>query len=263
MLFRSIIDGGPVKFLEQNLLRFPQAMSASSVYGSAIHKALEDTYIITKKDGNVPTLQTITEVFNKELKRGRLTQSDEKKFKDRGEKALKQYYELKKNFITGNSTVELNFAKQSVMVDGALLTGKIDQIVEGADKAWIVTDLKTGKGFSAWEENGMSDYEELKLHHYRHQLMMYKILVENSRDYSDRTVTSGILEFVEEVDGDTIQSLALSFGDTSSKAELERTKDLAVAVYKKIVMLDFPDTNDYPKTLEGIRTFEDDVLAGL
>lgn len=260
--FLNIIDGGPIKFLEQNLLRFPQAMNASSVYGSAIHKALEDAHIEAKKTGKIPIYAGILKTFEKELKRGRLQESDEKKNYDRGEKVLKQYYNLMKETINGKHIVELNFSKQSVMIDDALLTGKIDKIFEGDDKAWTVTDLKTGKGFSAWDEQGMTDYDELKLHHYRHQLMFYKLLVENSRDYNNHKVKESMLEFVEDVDGKKIKTLSINFDEKDTKQELDRTRNLAVAVYKKIVALDFPDTTKYSKDLDGIQAFEDDLISG-
>jgi DNA helicase II / ATP-dependent DNA helicase PcrA len=260
--FLNVIDGGPLSFLEQNLLRFPQAMTASSVYGSAIHKTLEEAHILAKQEKKTPPLTQLLDTFVREMKRGRLQESDEKKFTARGRLALTEYYKHKAGSIRGNAIVELNFAKQSVMIDGALFTGKIDQIVEDEDKNWIVIDLKTGKGFSAWDEKGMTVYDEIKLHHYRTQLMMYKILVEHSRDYSTHTVTQGVLEFVEEVEGEKVQELLLSFENNSLRDEVARIKDLATIVYKKIVTLDFPDITEYPKTLEGIKEFEEDLLSG-
>jgi DNA helicase-2/ATP-dependent DNA helicase PcrA len=260
--FLNIIDGGPIKFLEQNLLRFPQAKTPSSVYGTAIHKSLEEAHIVTKKTGKVPSLNFLIESFTKELKRGRLREVDETKLRERGEKVLTQYYGLKKDSIKADHIVELNFAKQSVSVDSALLTGKIDMVIEVNEKEWTVVDLKTGKGFSDWEESTSSEYEEIKLHHYRYQLMMYKILVENSRDYSNNKVVKGVLEFTEEEIGGKIQELTLLFDDKNIRDELDRVKELAVATYKKIVSLDFPNTDKYEKSLEGIKAFEDDLIAG-
>jgi DNA helicase-2/ATP-dependent DNA helicase PcrA len=45
--------------------------------------------------------------------------------------------------------------------------------------------------------SGDSDYEKIKLHKYRQQLMFYKIMIENSRDYSKYPVTGAKLIFVE------------------------------------------------------------------
>lgn len=260
--FLNIIDGGPMMFLEQNLLRFPQAKTASSVYGTAIHKALEDAHIMARKDKKLPKLEVIISIFERELRYGRLQSFEEEKLRDRGHKILSHYYDIKKDEIKSGAQVEINFGKQSVMVGGALLTGKIDKVLVHEDKKWVVVDLKTGKGFSEWNEKGQSAYDEIKLHHYRNQLMMYKILVEHSRDYSIHTVISGVLEFVEEeVDG-AIQELSLIFDGKDIDFEIDRFKKLTIAVYKKIVALDFPDTEKYEKTLDGIKEFEEDLITG-
>ena len=260
--FLNIIDGGPMLFLEQNLLRFPQAKTSSSVYGTAIHAAIEDAHIIMRKEGKLPKLEVLLETFRRELKRWRLMEYEEDNKRARGEGKLSRYYELKQKEIKGEHLVELNFAKQSVAIDGALLTGKIDKIIEDEEGNWTVIDFKTGKGFSAFDEPKLSVYDELKLHHYRYQLMMYKLLVENSRDHAKHTVTTGILEFVEEESGEKIQEIALTF-DNATKAELERVKDLAVAVYNKITTLDLTlDVSKYEKSLDGIKAFEDDLIAG-
>jgi DNA helicase-2/ATP-dependent DNA helicase PcrA len=266
--FLDLTKGGPLMFLEQNLLRFPQAKTASSVYGTAIHKAIEDAHVSAKKDGIVPPLGSLIQTFKKELSRGRLHDYEEEKLRVRGENVLTRYYELEKESLTKDHIVELNFSKQSVMLGGttdahgALLTGKIDHVIEGDASTWTVIDIKTGKGFSAWDEEKQSMYDEIKLHHYRYQLMMYKLLVEYSRDYSKHTVTSGVLEFVEEEVGGAIQKLELSLIGKDAEHELHRLKKLIQAVYTKITTLDFPDTSAYPETLEGIKAFEDDLIAG-
>jgi DNA helicase-2/ATP-dependent DNA helicase PcrA len=260
--FLNLIDGGPMKFLEQNLLRFPQAKNASSVYGTAIHKALEDAHIITRKEGKVPPLDTLLESFRRELKKGRLLDYEEENKRVRGEKILSRYYDLKKKEIKAEHIVELNFSKQSVQVDGALLTGKIDKIVEDSHGNWTVIDLKTGKGFSTFEEPKLSEYDELKLYHYRYQLMMYKLLVENSRDHNTHTVTEGVLEFVEEEEDGKVQEIRLCFNEGTHE-ELKRFTELVVAVYNKICNLDLMlDVDKYEKSVEGIKQFEDDLIAG-
>lgn len=259
--FLNIVDGGPMKFLEQNLLRFPQAKSKSSVYGTAVHKALEDLYKQTKQEGKVAPLSFVLESFRKELKRGRLLDYEETKERERGEAALASYYKLHASSIAPKSHVELDFSKQSVVIDGARFTGKIDRAIEGDKGALVVVDLKTGKGAESWDEKGTL-HEKLRLHKYRHQLMMYKLLVEHARDYEKHKVTEGVLEFVEEEIDGKIHTLPLSFDDKGIKEELEQFKKLAVAVYHKIINLDFPETSKYPQTYEGILQFEEDLISG-
>mgnify|MGYP003394332573 FL=1 len=111
---------------------------------------------------------------------------------------MKQKKKKKKEEIKEENIVEMNFAKQSVMVNGAILTGKIDKVIKDQDGKWIVVDFKTGKGFDSFDKTKLTKYDKIKLHHYRYQLMMYKLLVDNSRDYNSQTVKEGVLEFVEE-----------------------------------------------------------------
>lgn len=261
--FLDVTQGGPIKFLEQNILRFPQAKTVSSVYGSAIHKTLEEAHVFARANKQIPTLEMLKKSFRRELAYGRLLSFEEEKYAARGEKVLDAYYTLKKESFDGKAIVECNFAKQGVMVDGAHITGKIDMITLLPDNGFVVTDLKTGKGFNSFDEPKQSIYDEIKLHHYRYQLMMYKILVENSRDYSSYEVKEGVLEFVEEeVDG-SIQNIKLTFDTNETKEEIERCKKLMSVMYKKIMSLDFPETDKYPKTLEGIMQFEDDLISGV
>ncbi len=260
--FLNIIDGGPMLFLEQNLLRFPQAKTPSSVYGTAMHASLEEAHILARKEGKVPKLETMLETFRRELSRGRLMDYEEENKRARGEAKLSRYYDLKKKEIKGEHMVELNFSKQSVVIDGALLTGKIDKIMEDEEGNWTVVDWKTGKGFNSFDEPKLSIYDEIKLHHYRYQLMMYKLLVEHSRDYSHHKVKEGVLEFIEEEDAEKIQEICMDF-DTALGDELKRFQSLVAAVYTKITNLDLNlDISVYEKSLDGIKKFEDDLIAG-
>ena len=43
--------------------------------------------------------------------------------------------------------------------------------------------------------------------------------------------------------------------------EIERTKKLIIAVMNRIRTLDFPDISKYPKTVDGIRMFEEELLS--
>jgi DNA helicase-2/ATP-dependent DNA helicase PcrA len=67
--FLNIIEGGPLLFLEQNLLRFPQAKTVSNIYGTAIHKAIEDAHILIRKDKAFPEIGKVFESFERELKK--------------------------------------------------------------------------------------------------------------------------------------------------------------------------------------------------
>jgi DNA helicase-2/ATP-dependent DNA helicase PcrA len=119
----------------------------------------------------------------------------------------------------------------------------------------IVTDYKTGKASYSW--TGKSDYEKIKLHKYKQQLMFYKVLVEKSRDYNQYTVTEGCLQFVEP----TTRGEILSLEASPTVEECERFHKLIDIVWHKIMTLDLPDTSEYEQSYKGMIAFEDDLLA--
>lgn len=252
--FLHVPEGGPLYFIEQNLLRFPQPMNASGVYGSAMHKAIEEIVMYPKYHaGDHAPMHHVTAVFGKELARGRLPDHEEKKQKERGEKVIKSLYEEIKRAWRENDRVEVDMKEEGVMIGDALLTGKIDFLRED-DNGYEVYDFKTGKAFSSWDE-AKTPTDKIKLHKYRQQLIVYKLLLENSIRFKNGKVNKLALWFVEE---SPVIELPLDINE----AEIERTKKLIKVVYRKIVTLDFPDTSVYPETLEGVIQFENDLIEG-
>jgi DNA helicase-2/ATP-dependent DNA helicase PcrA len=106
-----------------------------------------------------------------------------------------------------------------------------------------------------WDD-AETDYDKIKLHKYKTQLIVYKLLLENSNHYKGE-VKNLSLEFVEEDKGEIV---TLSY--TPTEADIERTRKLLSIVYKKITTLDFPDTEKYEKNFKGILAFEEDLLEG-
>ena len=47
---------------------------------------------------------------------------------------------------------------------------------------------------------------------------------------------------------------------TPSQQEIDRLGKLVQAVWKKIIVMDLPDTKKYPNTYAGILEFENDLL---
>ena len=252
--FTNITKGGPLLFIEQNLLRFPQPMNSSGVYGTAMHKAIEESIMYPKyHEGEQASLVHLSAFFQKEIKRGRLPRTDELRQVDRGEKILAQFYRSTKDYFSPDDRIEVDMKNEGIIIDGAHLTGKLDflRLYRGV---YEILDFKTGKSFSTWDE-AKSDDDKIKLHKYRQQLIIYKILLENSTHFKDHPVGKSALWFVEE---EPITELVL---DTSDE-EIERTKKLISAVYKKIVALDFPDITPYKTTYKGLLQFEEDLIEG-
>ena len=254
--FLNIAKGGPQYFLEQNLLRFPQAKSPSGSFGSAIHSTLENASLFLKKEGFLPKVDEILAWFEKFLKKERLAPMDYDLFYNRGIEALTKFWAEKQNTFTPKDVVEFNFKDQGVIVNGALLSGKIDRIVDMGAGKLEVHDYKTGKAKDEWE--GRDDYEKTKLYEYERQLLYYKLLVENSREFGNKyKVKRGALEFIEPKN-DRVCELSLEFDDE----KVDRLAKLLGIVYRKIKDLDLPDVSKYSADLKGIVEFEEDLLEG-
>ena len=252
--FLDMMRGGPSVFLEQNLLRFPQTKTVANVYGTAMHKVLEYAHTHLKREGVIPSLEQSFKILEKQIISGRLNQTDTTIQIDRGKKALTLYYKLRLDRIDAENKIEVDFKHQGVLLGDTRITGKIDKMVFKGNQI-SVYDFKTGKPKFSWK--GIDSYSYLQLHMYKRQLIFYKLLVENSRQYKNYEVNHGSLEFLEPYKNDLVD-LELFL----DKKETERVSDLAKIVYQKIVNLDFPDTAKYSRDLDGSIAFEDDLLSG-
>jgi DNA helicase-2/ATP-dependent DNA helicase PcrA len=252
--FLDVSRGGPQTFLEQILLRFPQSMGPAAAFGSSMHKAIELLYTKLRKDGFSPIEETVLGWFEKELLMKRLSDSDTKLFLKRGKDALSVYYKAKLSEFDPGHFIELNFKNQGVLIGDAHITGKIDKMIPRDGGEYEVVDFKTGHAVDKWL--GTTPYEKVKLHNYKRQIIFYKLLVENSRDFSERgTVNRGKLEFLEPKNGKIIE-LPLEI----QAEDVERTRKLIEVVYKKIMTLDFPDVSGYSKDVKGVEEFEEDMV---
>lgn len=253
--FLDVTRGGPQSFLIHNLLRFPQAMSPAAAYGSAIHATLQRAHAHLAATGKQRALEDILHDYEAELAQHRLRSEDRNLYSQKGIDALQTFLSAKYNSFTRTQKVELNFAGQQSIVDDAHLTGKLDLVdINSTNKTMTVTDYKTGHPSSNWK--GSTDYEKIKLHRYRQQLMFYKLLVEHSRDYGSYVVEKGVLQFVEPDGSGEI----LALEDEYTDSELTTFRALITAVWHKITTLDLPATDHYEPTYKGILAFEHDLL---
>jgi DNA helicase-2/ATP-dependent DNA helicase PcrA len=256
--FIDVQGGGPEYFLVHNLLRFPEALSPSAAYGDAVHKTLQWSHAELRSSGNLPTPSKVQDYFTDILSRKHLRAADYKKLEKRGQKALSEYFAQRGKYISVRDLVERGFNNEGVVVAGAHLSGKIDKLHFKDTGIVEVVDFKTGKPSRSWQ--GKDEFEKIKLHKYRQQLLFYKLLVERSASFSGRlSVSGGALEFVEtDVNAKLIDNLELSF-EPEELAQFER---LIGAVWAHIMNLDFPNVSEYPRSLKGIQQFEQDLVEG-
>ena len=85
--------------------------------------------------------------------------------------------------------------------------------------------------------------------------MFYKLLIENPRQFSDYTVTKGIIEFVEPDSRGVINRIELDY----DADELSAFQALITQVWHRIQALDFSTEETYPPTLSGILGFENSL----
>ena len=251
--FLNVVWSGPHTFLLESMLRFPQAQTASAAYGSAVHATLREAYRYIENGWPLED-EAILDAFEGFLRQQRMREHEYEKYRDQGRKELPRYLGARKHTFEPGHLIETNFKNQGVTVEGARLSGAIDKMVLNQDSSCQVYDFKTGKPLTGWSKN--NDHEALKAWRYQTQLIFYKLLVENSRSWSEYTVDRGTLEFVRPYKDDIV-TLELAMED----ADVSRVASLIGAVWERIQNLDFPDVSGYEKDMSGIRQFEDDLLA--
>jgi DNA helicase-2/ATP-dependent DNA helicase PcrA len=251
--FLDVSRGGPESFLIERLLRFPTGISASAAYGSAIHATLHQAHSHLSATGKHRPHEDILHDYEHHLQNCHLPEKEFHEYLQKGSDVLSTYLEAKYDSFTPTQKTELNFAGQAAILGEAHLTGTLD-LVDIADGTISITDYKTGKPSRSW--NGRTDYEKIKLHRYKQQLMFYTLLAQKSRDYSRYKVEKAILQFVEP----TRQGEIIGLEATFSAEDLQQFSQLLQVVWHHITTLTLPDTSGYEPTYKGILAFENDLL---
>lgn len=254
--FIDVTRGGPEYFLTQNLLHFPSAPSPAAAYGTAIHAALQTAQNHLLATGETRPLEDSLHDFEAMLTPGTLDEKDTTFYTKKGYDTLQAFLNSPYTGFSKNAKSELNFGQESVHVGEATLTGKLDLVtIDKSAKTLSVIDYKTGKPAIKW--TGGADYEKVKLHKYKQQLMFYKMLTENSRSYRAHSYDGGALQFVEpDKSGEILPPLEAVFDDE----EYETFQKLVAAVWHCIITLDLPDISEYEATYKGLQAFEQALI---
>jgi ATP-dependent DNA helicase UvrD/PcrA len=248
--FIDIAHCGPQGFFLKTILRFPQAPRPEVQFGNAMHETVEWIHHSAKQAGGPPKETTVLQTFERRLREKPLNERDTIQYLERGKSALRAYLQQRAHTISPDNIVEYSFRNEGVFVGQAHLAGKIDKlIINTKAKTISIVDYKTGKSYRHWAH-------ELKLHKYKQQLYIYKLLVEGSHRFAGYTVSDAYLEFVEPDDDGLIQELHVNF-DTS---EISHLKKVIQAMWQRLHNLDLPDASAYEPTLTGVLAFEDDLI---
>ncbi len=181
----------PWKYFFNNLLRVPEKIDNSGLFGNAIHDAINQ-YVISLKKG-----KSTKEYLLKEFRESRyllsISTDEIDRFVKRGEDALSGFYEERlKNLPKG---VETELEIRGIRINDELfLNGKIDMI-EPIDNnsGFNVYDFKTGGVKSRNVIEGKTANSD---GNYKRQLVFYNILLNRYRNGFFK-MNSGIIEFVE------------------------------------------------------------------
>ena len=254
--FVDVSRGGPELFLLQNLLRFPQAMSPSAAFGSAVHTTLQRAHSHLTATGKKRPIEDLFADFETSLGEYQLANDQHDHFAKKGTDVLNAFFAARYDSFSPTQRVEQSFASEGITIGDVRLSGAIDLMdIDDESKTIVVTDYKTGKSTTSWQ--GRTDYEKIKLHHYRQQLMFYKLLIENSRRYHGYTVTMGVIEYVEPDARGIINRIELAYDPD----ELGEFKKLLSGVWERIQALDFTTRETYEENLRGIQAFEHELVG--
>ncbi len=254
--FFDLTRGGPQHFFFRHILHFPEAITPSSVFGSAVHEALHYVHTQITKTGQPPKLAQLQAILTKSLNTSALAESDKKRLVERGCSALAQIYQQGLTTFKASDKSEYNFKNEGAVLGDARLTGKIDVLRQMSSGELAVIDYKTGNALPTWQAKGA--FPQVKAHLYQQQLSFYKLMVEGSATFNKQVVSELALQFVEPNEDGQLVYLKYE----PSQSDLERLQGLVKAVWKHVMELDFPDTSQYKLDLKGVKQFEDDVLAG-
>ncbi len=247
--FTDVEGAGPQAFFIYYLLGFPQAPTPTTAFGTAIHYSLAWVGNQKSRTGQLPGLPAVLDYFNHQLEGGWLRGDERQQLRVRGQDALPLWLKQVAKSLLPSDRYEYSFANEGVALGKALLTGKIDRLVfDHKLRRITVVDIKTGKAFRKWESN-------VKLHKFQQQLMFYKLLVEGSSTFAGYTVDKGLIEFAEPDEAEIV-NLEYQFKDQA----LEEFKKLVLSVWQRAQSLQLPATEQYPRSLKGIRSFESDLI---
>jgi DNA helicase-2/ATP-dependent DNA helicase PcrA len=243
--FTDLEHGGPEVFLLNTLMKFPQAPGESGEFGTAIHKTLE-WYQNKINDTQKPSINETLKKFDSILDKRYVTIENLEDIRAKGHNALAKYIGSRQKMFEIFAKPEIDFSKEGVLLDDAILNGKIDRLeIDKKNKSVSIADFKTGIPHTKWDK-------EIKLIKYKQQLYFYKILIEGSHTWQNYKVSEARLEFVEpDGDGNIVPPLIIDFDEIEEK----NMKLLIKNVWNRIQNLDFPDTEQYSKDYNGVLEF--------
>ena len=185
----------PLRFYYEKLLRVPDRERERTLYGSALHEALQNYFLRMKRDPAqvFPSKEEL--IYNFEIalaqRRGQLSTRGYHNRLERGRRELGTYYDrYHKSWV---HDVEIEYLIRNAEVDGIPLTGIIDRVDVISDAYVRVVDYKT----STSGGNKLRRPTDRNPHggDYWRQLTFYKLLYDN-RPGTIRRVREGRISYL-------------------------------------------------------------------
>ncbi|MDE2096764.1 MAG: ATP-dependent helicase [Patescibacteria group bacterium] len=181
----------PWRYFYVNLLRIPQTMKPSQIYGSCIHGAL-DEFFRKKALGEAAGEEYLVSRFSGEAERQPLSENDRKRLLEKGRETLRKYYEFYHGDWSWNVVTE--YSVSANLTDEVRLSGRLDKVeLEPDGVRATVVDYKTHKPES---ENWIRGETKASSGDYYRQLIFYKLLLDLDprRKYK---MAAGTIDFVQ------------------------------------------------------------------
>lgn len=252
--FIDIVYAGPMEFYKNRILKAPQEPADEKIiFGTLMHNALEK--VTNKKLSD----EEAVKVFCEEAEKSALSQEQIDQLIEKGTVSLaKTLGKFGEELRSNTAKAEVGFGHEKIIVNDVPITGKIDHLkINPAEKTIEIYDFKTGNYHQEkWSSN-------LTLYKYALQLGFYKLLLNNSPEYSKYKVTKAHILFIKpDIEGE-INDKIYEF----DKKEEKKLLDLIKSVYNHIKTLDFMDdpnlsiNRDESRKLTDIKKFIELMLA--
>jgi DNA helicase-2/ATP-dependent DNA helicase PcrA len=183
----------PARYFVNNLLQIPASYSRTLLYGSLIHKALEEFFTASRDAGAVLPKDDLVTRFEQALEAEYLDETDRKDMHSRGVESLSGYWEANHDQWSHLITTELRINGVVVALPNGgeiTLTGALDKLEHNVDdeQRVRVIDYKTGKVYSKKSKDEQAALDR--------QIVFYSLLLQHYRKgyYS---MESGMLDFIE------------------------------------------------------------------
>ncbi len=207
----------PKEFLRRTEFKYPFMDNIFTIFGKVYHKTLEEFYLYYKQEWKLPNKEFLTNRFKSLLNYEVVTPEEKEKLLEKWVAWLEGYYDLYSSSSREPLMLEYSFRHRNIVWENIPLTGTIDKIEKISQKkvnpeeAWMwqlaffkesvaLIDYKTWSAKTIGQIKWTDRYGNKKPWEWKYfrQLLFYKLLCENDREFSSTLdIWSLAIDFVE------------------------------------------------------------------